>query len=203
MKRTPEAIRRPRRFLSSSADYFAPRLHLLLTPASPRRPETTSTIPAGAGTPVVGQGGVPACRPRRIRAMTRVHPKAMPNWSQQVKHYETWTGSCVKEKIAADGKRHRCHKTEKHDDTVHACKCSLSGSSSKRTYICSATGHEIKPPSGWSRAGGSRGPHGPEPPVLVRASWSPQQPWRVSRAPSLGYRSRSPAGGPRGCRRWP
>jgi len=28
-------------------------------------------------------------------------------------------------KIADDGERHRCHKTEKHDDTVHACKCSL------------------------------------------------------------------------------
>jgi hypothetical protein len=32
-------------------------------------------------------------------------------------------GRCTKEKIAADGKRHRCDKKEKHDDNVHACKC--------------------------------------------------------------------------------
>jgi hypothetical protein len=49
----------------------------------------------------------------------------MPNWCPQVNPDEPWTGRCVKEKIADDGKRHRCHKTEKHDDTVHACQCSL------------------------------------------------------------------------------
>jgi hypothetical protein len=48
--------------------------------------------------------------------MTRVQPKAMPNWCLQVKPDEPWTGRCVKEKIAADGKRHRCHKTEKHTE---------------------------------------------------------------------------------------
>ena len=57
--------------------------------------------------------------------MTRVQPKAMPNWCPQMKPDEPWTGRCVKEKIAADGKRHRCHKTEKHNDAVHACQCSL------------------------------------------------------------------------------
>jgi len=63
--------------------------------------------------------------PRRIHAMTREQPKAIPNWCLQVKPDEPWTGRCVKEKIAADGKRHRCHKTEKHSDAVHACQCSL------------------------------------------------------------------------------
>ena len=31
----------------------------------------------------------------------------------------------VKEKIADDGKRHRCHKPGKHTDSVHACQCSV------------------------------------------------------------------------------
>ncbi len=57
--------------------------------------------------------------------MTRVQPKAMPNWCVQVKPDEPWTGRCVKEKIADDGKRHRCHKPEKHNDNVHACLCGL------------------------------------------------------------------------------
>jgi hypothetical protein len=57
--------------------------------------------------------------------MTRVQPKAMPNWCLQVKPDEPWTGRCVKEKIADDGKRHRCHKPEKHTDAVHACQCGL------------------------------------------------------------------------------
>ena len=57
--------------------------------------------------------------------MTRVQPKATPNWCPQVKPDDPWTGRCVKEKIAADGTRHRCHKTEKHDDNVHACQCSV------------------------------------------------------------------------------
>ena len=57
--------------------------------------------------------------------MPRMQPKATPNWCPQVKPDEPWTGLCVKEKIAADGKRHRCHKTEKHNDNVHACTCSL------------------------------------------------------------------------------
>ena len=30
--------------------------------------------------------------------MTRVQPKAMPNWCLQVKPDEPWTGRCVKEK---------------------------------------------------------------------------------------------------------
>ena len=55
--------------------------------------------------------------------MTRVQPKATPNWCPQVKPDEPWTGRCMKEKIAADGKRHRCHKPEKHTDNVHACEC--------------------------------------------------------------------------------
>jgi len=33
---------------------------------------------------------------------------------------EPWTGRCVKEKIAEDAKRHRCHKKELHDEPVHA-----------------------------------------------------------------------------------
>ena len=33
--------------------------------------------------------------------MTRVQPKAMPNWCLQVKPDEPWTGRCGKEKIAA------------------------------------------------------------------------------------------------------
>ena len=32
---------------------------------------------------------------------------------------------CVKEKIADDGKRHRCQKKVGHDDSVHTCKSSL------------------------------------------------------------------------------
>jgi len=51
--------------------------------------------------------------------------KGDPNWCLQVKPDEPWTGRCVKEKIARDGRRHRCHKTEKHNDAVHACQCSL------------------------------------------------------------------------------
>ena len=53
--------------------------------------------------------------------MTRVQPKATPNWCLQVKADEPWTGRCVKEKIADDGKRHRCRKPEKHGDNVRAC----------------------------------------------------------------------------------
>jgi hypothetical protein len=34
----------------------------------------------------------------------------MPNWCPQVNPDEPWTARCVKEKIAADGKRHRCQK---------------------------------------------------------------------------------------------
>ena len=56
--------------------------------------------------------------------MSRVQPKATPNWCLQVKPDEPWTGRCVKEKIAEDAKRHRCHKKEKHDEPVHACQCS-------------------------------------------------------------------------------
>jgi hypothetical protein len=41
--------------------------------------------------------------------MTRA-AKAMPNWCLQVKPDEPWTGRCVKEKIADDGKRHQCTK---------------------------------------------------------------------------------------------
>ncbi len=37
---------------------------------------------------------------------------------------DPWTGRCVQEKITADGKRHRCHRTV-HHDIVHACKCSM------------------------------------------------------------------------------
>ena len=62
---------------------------------------------------------------RRKRTMARVQPKATPNWCSQVKPDEPWTGRCTKEKIADDGKRHRCDKKEKHDDNVHACKCGL------------------------------------------------------------------------------
>jgi hypothetical protein len=62
---------------------------------------------------------------RWIRAMTHVHPKAIPNWCPQVNPDEAWTARCVKEKIAADGKRHRCQKKVGHDDNVHACQCGL------------------------------------------------------------------------------
>jgi hypothetical protein len=34
-----------------------------------------------------------------------VQPKATPNWCLQVKADEPWTGRCVKEKIADDGKQ--------------------------------------------------------------------------------------------------
>ncbi len=57
--------------------------------------------------------------------MTRAQLKATPTWYPQVKPEDPWTGRCVQEKIAADGKRHRCHKTVKHHDIVHACKCSM------------------------------------------------------------------------------
>jgi hypothetical protein len=49
----------------------------------------------------------------------------MPNWCPQVNPDEAWTARCVKEKIAADGKRHRCQKKVGHDDNVHTCKCGL------------------------------------------------------------------------------
>ena len=62
---------------------------------------------------------------RRIPAMTHLHPKPMPNWCPQVNPDEAWTARCVKEKIAADGKRHRCQKKVGHDDNVHTCKCGL------------------------------------------------------------------------------
>ena len=55
--------------------------------------------------------------------MSRVQAKPTPNWCPQVNPDEPWTGRCVKEKIADDGKRHRCHKAEKHTDNVHACQC--------------------------------------------------------------------------------
>jgi hypothetical protein len=58
-------------------------------------------------------------------AMPRVQPKATPNRCLRVKPDEPWTGRCVKEKIADDGKRHRCYKPEKHNDNVHACQCSV------------------------------------------------------------------------------
>ena len=57
--------------------------------------------------------------------MTRAQPKATPNWCPQVKPEDPWTGRCVQKKVADDGKRHRCHKTVKHHDIVHACKCSM------------------------------------------------------------------------------
>jgi len=62
--------------------------------------------------------------PEEDTTMTCVQSKATPNWPQ-VKPDDPWTGRCVQEKIAADGKRHQCHKTEKHRDIVHACKCSM------------------------------------------------------------------------------
>ncbi len=54
-----------------------------------------------------------------------MQPKVMPNWCQQVKPGDPWTARCGKEKIADDGKRHRCQKPEKHSETLHACQCSL------------------------------------------------------------------------------
>ena len=65
--------------------------------------------------------------------MTHVHPKPMPNWCPQVNPDEAWTARCVKEKIAADAKRHRCQKKVGHDDNVHTCKCGL-----RRVSICPA-----------------------------------------------------------------
>jgi hypothetical protein len=44
---------------------------------------------------------------------------------QQVNPNEAWTARRVKEKIAADGKRHCCQKKVGHDDNVHTCKCGL------------------------------------------------------------------------------
>lgn len=55
---------------------------------------------------------------RRIPAMTHVHPKAIPNWCPQVNPDEPWPARCVKEKIAADGKRHRCQKKSRCADWV-------------------------------------------------------------------------------------
>ncbi len=56
--------------------------------------------------------------------MARVQPKTAPNWCPHVKPEDPWTGRCVQEKIAADGRRHRCHRTV-HHDIVHACKCGM------------------------------------------------------------------------------
>ncbi len=42
--------------------------------------------------------------------MSRVQAKPTPNWCPQVNPDEPWIGRCVKEKIAEDSKRHRCHK---------------------------------------------------------------------------------------------
>ncbi len=57
--------------------------------------------------------------------MTRVRPQATPNWWLQVKSDHPWTRCCVQPKIVDDGKRHRCHKAEKHHDIVPACKCRM------------------------------------------------------------------------------
>ena len=57
--------------------------------------------------------------------MTRVQPKAKPNWCPHVNPDEPWTARCVKERIADDGRRHRCEKKEGHGENVHACKCGL------------------------------------------------------------------------------
>ncbi len=57
--------------------------------------------------------------------MSRVQAKPTPNWCPHVNPDEPWTGRCVKEKIAEDGTRHRCHKKDKHDEPVHACQCSV------------------------------------------------------------------------------
>jgi hypothetical protein len=46
--------------------------------------------------------------------MTRVQPKATPNWCPQVKPDEPWTGRCVKED-RDDGKRHGATK-QKHTE---------------------------------------------------------------------------------------
>src|SRR5712692_7797210 len=104
----------------------APQLHQIMDGADQMELALTSRNRAETPVAPLPSGGKCAtCRPRRILAMTRVQPKAMPNWCLQVKPDEPWTGRCVKEKIADDGKRHRCHKTEKHSDAVHACQCSL------------------------------------------------------------------------------
>ena len=52
-------------------------------------------------------------------------PHVQPNRWLQVKPDEPWTRRCMKEKIADDGKRHRCRKPEKHGDKVHARQCSV------------------------------------------------------------------------------
>jgi len=86
-------------------------------------------------------------------------------------------------------------------ERVWQSPCFRSPDKSREVARCSRQYVRMGP--GWVPDGGSREAHGPDPPVLVRASWPPQQLRGVSRARSRGYRSRSRAGGPRGCRRAP
>jgi len=57
--------------------------------------------------------------------MTRVHPKAKPNWCPQVNPDEPRTARCMKERIADDSTRHRCEKQAGHEENVHTCRCGL------------------------------------------------------------------------------
>src|SRR4029450_1551445 len=82
------------------------------TPAPGGVPFASRTTPPPPG------GGIALRGVRRIPVMTKVHPKATPNWCPQVNPEESWTAHCVKEKIADDGKRHRCQKKVGHDDNV-------------------------------------------------------------------------------------
>jgi hypothetical protein len=65
--------------------------------------------------------------------MSRVQAKPTPNWCPQVNPDEPWTGRCVKEKIAEDAKRHRCHKRKSMTNPCMRASAVWSGSSSRRT----------------------------------------------------------------------
>jgi len=100
---------------------MAPKIVRIVAPSLDHLPDASF----GLRTILPSEARLPDEWHRRIPAMTHVHPKPMPNWCPQVNPGEAWTARCVKEKIAADGKRHRCQKKVGHDDNVHTCKCGL------------------------------------------------------------------------------
>ncbi len=78
--------------------------------------------------------------------MTRVQPKAIPNWCPQVKPDEPWTGRCLKERSPTTASA--IGATKRRSITMPCMPASAvwSGSSSRRmAYICPATGDEINP----------------------------------------------------------
>jgi len=90
--------------------------------------------------------------------MTRVQPKAMPNWCLQVKPDEPWTGRCGKEKIAATASAIGATKRRSTPTPCMPASAVWSGSSSRRIpSMCPAAGHGINSLAVPVSSGSSRG----------------------------------------------